>query len=155
MKLRVATICMLACVTATTHAGAALAAPSASALPALGQTHQQTAQLNQKNLASKAAVAGWSVMQDTAQGITVNRYLTTQGQVFAVTWQGPVKPNLQELLGAYFPQSALAPRVDTHSALQNSGADLVFASQGALGRLTGYAYLQSLLPAGFDLQNLK
>ena len=93
MKLRFATIYMAACVAATAHAGAAWAAPSA--LPALGQTHQQTAQLNQKNLASQAAAAGWSVMQDTAQGVTVHRYLTTQGQVFAVTWQGPVKPDLQ------------------------------------------------------------
>jgi len=37
----------------------------------------------------------------TPSGTLVHEYLTRQGTVFAVTWKGPLPPDLHQLLGDY------------------------------------------------------
>src|SRR5580704_12594360 len=37
-------------------------------------------------------------------GVAVKEYVSTSGKVFAVTWQGPIHPDLRQLLGTYFDQ---------------------------------------------------
>ena len=40
----------------------------------------------------------------SASGSWVHEYATRQGTVFAVTWQGPLPPDLQQLFGKYYEQ---------------------------------------------------
>src|SRR5271165_3859423 len=40
----------------------------------------------------------------TANGQTVREFVSPGGSVFAVAWEGPTTPDLQQLLGSYFAQ---------------------------------------------------
>ena len=39
-----------------------------------------------------------------AHGIVVREYVDAAGTVYAVSWRGPAMPNVEALLGAYFPR---------------------------------------------------
>jgi len=91
-------------------------------------------------------------------GLVVHEYSTRQGQVFAVTWQGPYKPDLRELLGAYFAtyQSAASQqRAGTHRVFTLSRPDLVVESSGRMRGFQGLAYIPALVPAGVSVQQLQ
>jgi hypothetical protein len=54
-------------------------------------------------------------------GTKVREYLGNDGKVFAVSWQGPFRPNLRQLLGAYYDTymkaaRAARPRPGQHSS---------------------------------------
>jgi hypothetical protein len=89
----------------------------------------------------------------------VREYTTPAGQVFALTWEGPVLPNLQTLLGGYFPafqqetaQAQRSGRQRSRVLLQTPA--LVLQSSGRMGHFTGHAYAPDLVPAGVDIQTL-
>lgn len=92
-------------------------------------------------------------------GTQVTEFMDRSGTVFAVTWEGPVLPDLPATLGRYFAQFSTEVK-QMGSASRRSGAlnlrsgDLVVHSEGRMGRFSGYAYVQSLLPAGLDLQDV-
>lgn len=94
----------------------------------------------------------------TASGTQVKEYTNADNAVVAVSWQGPTLPNLKELLGPYFQPFADRPKTGTpvnhHSAELNS-EDLVVQSQGRMRSFSGRAYLPKLLPAGFNLDQIK
>jgi len=93
-----------------------------------------------------------------AAGLVVHEYSSRQGQVFAVTWQGPYKPDLRELLGAYFAtyQSAASQqRAGTHRVFTLSRPDLVIESSGRMRGFQGFAYIPALMPAGVSVQQLQ
>jgi Protein of unknown function (DUF2844) len=86
-------------------------------------------------------------------GIVVHEYVSPSGVVYAITWQGPRKPDLRELLGPYFAQ--LAQRSSQaklgHHRMVMEGADLVIESSGHRGSSTGRAWVPSLVPTGINL----
>ncbi len=93
----------------------------------------------------------------TASGATVTEYADAAGTVFAVAWRGPFKPDLQQLLGAYF-QPYLRGRPRTGTGLTTSsvhGADIVVHSSGRMRNFYGLAWVPSLVPAGFDVSRLQ
>jgi hypothetical protein len=102
----------------------------------------------------------YTVQETQLESRTVVReYATPAGQVFAVTWKGPVLPNLQTLLGGYFPafeqetaQARQAGRQRSRVLLQTPA--LVVQSSGRMGRFSGHAYAPDLVPAGVDIQAL-
>jgi hypothetical protein len=81
-------------------------------------------------------------------GIVAREYVSPQGQVFAVTWQGPVKPDLRQLLGSYFERYAQAPSRlhGSHTGSSLLEPDLVVQSMGHLRAFSGRAYLPNILP---------
>ena len=85
-------------------------------------------------------------------GMRVREYLSRDGVVFAVSWSGPVMPDLQRLLGTHFAKYAAALKALTHPGLQRSvrvaSADLIVESGGHLRAYAGRAYLPALIPAG-------
>jgi hypothetical protein len=115
------------------------------------------AQLGQVVQGSDAAAVAHAMRQSTtpwtstvskdANGVTITQYVNTQGVVFAVTWNGPVKPDLQQLLGSYFSSNGKVNPIGNVS--DQSQGDLVVVSSGAMPHFTGYAYLKSDTPAGF------
>ena len=100
----------------------------------------------------------YDVHEISNNGLVVREYTTRQGQVFAVTWQGPFKPDLRQLLGGYFPafQSATGqPRAGSHAAFTLSQPDLVVVSTGHMRAFQGSAYIPALVPIGVSVQQLK
>ncbi len=92
----------------------------------------------------------WTVVCTTdAHGITINQYVNTAGVVFAVSWSGTGKPDLQQLLGQYFPQLPVGPGM----IAQSGSDDLVIVSLGSMPKFHGYAQLKSQTPGGFSFNN--
>ena len=95
-------------------------------------------------------------------GGMVHELTNAQGQVFAVTWSGPGKPDLRSLLGRYFAtyQGATGSIGRTMHALRRpalvADPDLQIQAEGHMGWFRGVAFVPSLAPAGFtpaDLPN--
>lgn len=93
-------------------------------------------------------------------GGTVHELTNASGQVFAVTWSGPGKPDLRSLLGRYFPmlQSATgATGRAMHSRRrppQVNQSDIQIQTAGHMGWFRGVAFVPSLAPAGFAAADL-
>ena len=92
-------------------------------------------------------------------GTTVYEYARPDGLVFAVTWRGPVLPDLPLLLGGYFKtfksdteQSRL--RGKRGSPVNIERTDLIVRSNGRMRGFFGYAYVPGLVPAGVNIQDV-
>lgn len=87
-------------------------------------------------------------------GTIVREYLSMSGTVFAVAWQGPLLPDLHQLLGAKFKDytdAAAARHADDgrhadHGHLDIQLPDLVVESNGRVRAFYGRAYLPQSLP---------
>jgi hypothetical protein len=90
-------------------------------------------------------------------GELVKEYLSEDGTVFGVSWRGPRPPDLSQLLGTYFSeyQKAAASSQGGRNHLVARSGDLVLESGGHMRDLRGRAYLQSLLPPGFDADEIQ
>jgi hypothetical protein len=100
----------------------------------------------------------YDVHEISNDGLVVHEYTTRQGQVFAVTWQGPFKPDLHQLLGGYFARLQSAtnqPRSGSHQIFELSRPDLVVVSTGHMRAFQGLAYIPALLPVGVSVQQLQ
>ena len=83
-------------------------------------------------------------------GTTIREYLTEDGRVFGVTWQGPWRPDLRQLLGTYFAdfqQAAKAKRTGRNGPLTSRTARLVIEVSGHPRAFQGRAYVPELVPA--------
>ena len=80
----------------------------------------------------------------------VREYVSPAGMVFAVSWQGPSLPDLQQVLGRYFEQYAAVVRSGNVGAgaraPQESG--LVVQTGGHMRALFGRVYVPQMLPRG-------
>lgn len=93
----------------------------------------------------------------TADGGTVREYVSPAGVVFAVSWNGPAKPDLRQLLGVHFDtlgrsQNRHAP---DHRHLAIHEGNIVFESQGRMRAFRGRAYLTDALPAGVTANDIE
>jgi len=90
-------------------------------------------------------------------GTTVREYVSPQGQVFAVSWKGPFKPDLRQLMGDYFDRYVQATPASRggHSASRVAQSDLVVQSMGRMRAFSGHAYLPGMLPSGVAESDLQ
>ena len=104
------------------------------------------------------AAAGYTVHEiQTPTRTVVREYVSAAGKVFAVSWEGPVLPDFRQMLGRYFEEyhsRAGSPRVGRR-ALVIEGSDLVVHSHGRMRAFHGNAYVQSLLPPNFSVDQIK
>jgi hypothetical protein len=87
----------------------------------------------------------------------VKEYSNADGTVFAVSWQGPGRPDLRQLLGPRFNTMGSMSHTRGHHmrrAVTMQHSDLVIRSQGHPGAFFGVAYDPNLVPAGFSLDAL-
>jgi hypothetical protein len=100
-----------------------------------------------------------TVEMQTPLGIAIREYVANNGQVFAVSWKGPFKPDLRNLLGPYFAAFQNAPRAvqARHSRTQSLVAtpEVVVHSAGRPRAFAGIAWLPALVPAGVDPAGLQ
>jgi len=130
--------------------------------PLAGTVNHAAAPAMARRLSASAPAAPslYSMQETQLESSTVVReYTTPAGVVFAITWQGPVLPNLQTLLGNYFPafsqetsRAQQAGHQRTRVLMQTPG--LVVQSAGRMGRFRGHAYAPDLVPQGVNMQEL-
>jgi hypothetical protein len=81
-------------------------------------------------------------------GTVIREYVSPEGTVFGVSWQGPVMPNLSQLLGSYFgdfQQASQSPH-GRRAPLAVRTDRVVIESGGRMRAFHGRAYVPSLLP---------
>ncbi len=104
------------------------------------------------------AIAGYTVHEITApSGTIVREYISGAGKVFAVSWQGPVLPDFRQTLGRYFADynsEASSPRAGRRHLTIQKG-DLVVRSSGHMRAFYGNAYVPSLLPPNFSVDEIQ
>lgn len=92
-----------------------------------------------------------------ASGTLVREYLSAQGQIFAVTWKGPLKPDLQQILGDHFADYVTAgSRSHTRRGpvlVQQPG--LVIQSEGHMRAFSGRAYIPQMFPSGVTVDEIQ
>jgi len=99
----------------------------------------------------EAVRQGYTVRQLTSvDGRTVREFVSPAGKVFGVAWQGPLMPNLRQLLGSYFTQlqQAAQSRRPRGGPLVIRSKDFVLVSGGHMRSFRGMAYAPNLLPDG-------
>jgi len=118
----------------------------------------QSAAASNTGAASTTSTAAYSVRESRdANGVTIREYVLPSNVVFAVTWEGPIRPDMTALLGSYFPSyvSAGESRARGTGPLIESNGDFRIESAGRLGHFFGMAYLPRLLPANVRPGDLK
>jgi hypothetical protein len=90
-------------------------------------------------------------------GTVMREFVAPNGNVFAVAWQGPTRPDLRQALGQYFDAYAAAPRSKfaDRRHVQIRQGDLVVQGGGHMRALAGRAYLLSAIPSGVNIGDLQ
>jgi hypothetical protein len=90
-------------------------------------------------------------------GTVMREFVAPSGNVFAVAWQGPTRPDLRQALGQYFDAYASAPRskLSDRRHVQIQQGDLVVQGSGHMRALRGRAYLLSAIPSGVTIGDLQ
>jgi hypothetical protein len=88
------------------------------------------------------------------EGTIVEEYVSSTGTVFAVAWRGHFMPDMQQLMGTYFNQYSAALQSQQkhfgHQPLNIKQSELVVQTGGHMRDYFGRAYIPSLLPSGFN-----
>lgn len=82
-------------------------------------------------------------------GTTVREYVSPAGMVFAVSWEGPAMPEVQQLLGRYFETYVEALKLQGAGgarALRQAG--LVVQTGGHMRAYFGRVFVPGMLPRG-------
>ena len=95
-----------------------------------------------------------------ATGTVVREYVSPEGAVFGVAWQGPAIPNLQQILGSYFDtfsEAAQAQRAAHRGrgALYIQQPGLVVESTGHAHTFSGRAFDPGKLPQGVTANDIR
>ena len=95
-----------------------------------------------------------------ATGVAVKEYVSPAGKVFAVTWQGPVHPDLRQVLGAYYDQYVQAVQAQRaqrrgRGPLQIQQSGLVIQVMGHARSFRGRAYVPQMVPAGVQVEDIR
>jgi hypothetical protein len=144
-------------------ARAALGGTPTISAAAPAQTQADVAAKSKAAAASPAALAAasaanWSARQTTLADGTIEReYVGADGNVFAVAWRGPRRPELSALLGAdYATQMAQMAKeareagVGSHAQVASQTPTLGVRATQFQRFSAGVAWLPSKLPAGVD-----
>lgn len=120
---------------------------------ALGQPVASVASDQQRLGGERRSIAAdaFSVEEITsASGTVVREFVSPGGQVFAISWRGPVRPDLRQLLGEHFAAFTRAAAEAGHRRhpLAVRTGELVVESGGHVRDFRGRAYLPALMPEG-------
>jgi hypothetical protein len=92
--------------------------------------------------------------------VFVREYMSAEGKVFGVAWNGPFRPDLQQILGKYFDQ--LTQAVQAQRAAQ-PGRHPITATRpglfvemgGHMRALSGRAYIPDMLPQSVRAEEVR
>lgn len=109
----------------------------------------------------KALVSGSQlrVQSTTSDDLTIKEFIDSTGLVYAIRWEGSTLPDINALLGEYFPEYKLAiattPHRVPHRRLSADSDNLHISQFGHPGALFGVIYLKNSLPANVQPEDLK
>jgi hypothetical protein len=128
---------------------------------AVSHAHLGERSVSRSNLKirSQASGAQFQVREVTMAGSQVTEYVSNDGTVFAVRWQGNADPDLTTVLDSFFPDYAQVER-KIHSQVRAQrtavyvGSQVVVQKFGHMRDLHGLAYVPSLVPTGVKVEEL-
>jgi hypothetical protein len=96
----------------------------------------------------------------SASGTTVREYVSSNGIVFAVAWQGPWLPDLRQMLGPYFDDYLRAVQSTTgqrraRGSLTIDLPDLSVQISGHPRAFSGRAYVPRLMPLRVQAETIR
>lgn len=101
----------------------------------------------------------YTVQEFETSSTTVREYVSAQGIVFGLSWQGLMEPDLTQLLGSYAPAylNALAKSARRHGSrqLQIKTPTVVVEKWGHMRSLQGRAYAPALIPSGVSVDEIR
>lgn len=102
-------------------------------------------------------MSAYSIHEMQSQtGTTVREFVSPEGKVFGVAWQGQTLPNFQQVLGSYYDQFASnVPRQRKHGPITVRTPGLVVQSGGHMRALTGRAYVPEMMPSGVKAEEIQ
>jgi Protein of unknown function (DUF2844) len=134
-----------------------VAAPAFAALGA-DSTSVQSDLVRMKGTLRMTSTAGYTVHEiTTPAGTVVREYVSPSDKVFAVSWRGPLRPDLRQMLGSYFgqfQQAASTPHPGGHRHLAIEQPGLVVQSSGHMRAFAGRAWAPDLLPQNFSVSDI-
>jgi hypothetical protein len=96
----------------------------------------------------------------TPNGVVVREFVSSAGQVFAVAWQGPTRPDLHQLMGTYF--ETFKQAVQTQQKTNRVRGPLVIKQPGLVVQLGGHmrylvgrVYIPSMVPPQVQLEEIR
>lgn len=92
-----------------------------------------------------------------ATGTTVREYVSRQGAVFALAWEGRSTPDLQQLLGDSYARYLAEARAHrgSHHLLSFSTPELVASVLRLQRSSIGHVHIPALVPAGVAVAELR
>ncbi|MBI1861777.1 MAG: DUF2844 domain-containing protein [Deltaproteobacteria bacterium] len=101
-----------------------------------------------------------SVSESEQGSAKLREYVTRDGRVFAVAWNGVTQPDLRPILGDRFNDysrsiSRIPRRMARSAGRRIRGSDFVVESFGHMRAMRGRAYIPRLLPSGFTPDEIR
>ena len=92
--------------------------------------------------------------------VVVREFVSPTGIVFGVAWQGPSRPDLQQLLGGYFAEFTQAAKAQKERQpgrrmLRIEEPGLVVENGGHARAFHGRAYIPQMVPAGVAPEDIQ
>src|SRR5512143_1167237 len=145
--------------------GFCLVAALASAQPlfaALGEPADSVAKDREAMSAARGATkvrAGYTVQEVVSDSVTVREYISPDGIVFAVAWNGYTQPDLTQLLGSYAREyddaQKKSKRKPGRRNVQIKTDRVIVEKWGHMRNLQGRAYVNTLIPQGVSIDEIK
>lgn len=91
-------------------------------------------------------------------GQVVREFVSSDGNVFGVAWQGQFQPDLRQVLGSYFEpmkQALAAQQRRGHGPVSVESSGFVFRQAGNARNLHGSAYVPAMVPKGVDVSEIQ
>jgi hypothetical protein len=92
--------------------------------------------------------------------ILIREYVSPEGKVFGVAWNGQFRPDLRQIMGYYFDQYSQA--VQAKKAAQHGHAPVSISQPGLFVQMTGHmrafsgrAYVPNMLPQGVRAEEVR
>jgi len=132
---------------------------SCSAFAALGGdiTSIQADQAHMRAQRRVIQNTAYSVHEMQIESTTVVReFVSPEGKVFGISWQGSARPDLQQMLGSYYSEFAqAAPTRRLRGPVTIHTPNLVIQSGGHMRALAGRAYIPAMVPAKVRFEDIK
>jgi hypothetical protein len=109
-------------------------------------------------MGAKTTQKNYQIEEIKTDAATVREYVSPDGIVFAIAWNGLIHPDLTKLLGTYSGEYNQAlkkvPRKPGRRSLQVKSDRVVVEKWGHMRNLQGRAYAPALLPPGVNTNEL-
>ena len=102
---------------------------------------------------------GYTIQEVSSDAVAVREYISSEGIVFAVAWQGLIHPDLTPLLGSYAAEYEISlrqtPPKPGRRHLQVKTNNVIVEKWGHMRNLQGRAYIPALLPPGVSIDEIQ